>query len=62
MVNKTKGNISWAKLFLAYAVGQPPVKIESEHTNTVDMMRLFVEQRMALQEQEDAIVDAEVVE
>jgi hypothetical protein len=56
--NGTKGNISWAKLFLAYAIGQPPVKVETQHTNMVDMVRMMVEQNMPQQEEE--VIDAEV--
>lgn len=44
--NGSYGSVYWAKIVLAYWFGQPPMKIESQHTNMVDMMRLFVEQNM----------------
>jgi len=55
------GSISWAKLFLAYAIGQPPVKIESQHTNTVDLMREMIRQS-AEADDRGPIVDSEVVD
>jgi len=57
--NGSKGSIAWAKLFQGYAIGQPPVKIESQHTNMVDMMREMMKQSMAA---EGPVVDSEVVD
>lgn len=57
--NGTTGSIAWAKFFMAYAVGQPPVKVETEHINKVDMMRLWIEQSV---KEKEIVVDAEVVD
>lgn len=55
------GSISWAKLFLAYAIGQPPVKIESQHTNMVDLMREMLKQSMEIDDR-SPVIDSEVVD
>ena len=56
--NGTIGSVSWAKLFLSYALGQPPVKVETQHTNVVDMMRMMVEESI----QDVQTVDSEAEE
>ena len=49
------GDVTWAKLLLSYAVGLPPTKVESTHTNLVDMVRLMVEKNIT-----ETVVDGSV--
>ena len=45
--NGTFGSVHWARLALLYAIGPPPVKVETQHTNLVEMVRLAAEQQAA---------------
>ena len=55
----TVGRIAWAKFFMSYAVGMPPVKVETEHTNKVDLMRMMIEQSI---KENEVTIDVEPTE